>query len=447
MENLKNVPKVDRKEIIAIRVSQGGFMYYLTALKASEILPLCKGLRENESSTLLLKLEEAQEAQQEDKFIEAIQASDFAKAELERSSLDEDVEKIQQDTYDKDRPFQRLIIQTKVNKIAAYLLEDDALMPNSVILATRDEVDVDVQEITSGSAIFKIILSWSASLPINIIDGQHRIEALRKLISDGYSEFNDFMIPFSLLIDLPYYMQAELFAIINGRQKAVNRSLIYDLLGYMPLSNQETREKAYQSELVVQRFCHKAVKVLNLSTSSPWNSLIKMRGTGEGVVTQAAFVDHLAMLVTPRKNSKRLSTLPILYPYFKNNDLLGLTKVCVTYFLGLKAAWPEYWENEESLKESLFGKTNGVAVMFTLLHALAILLGGPEKVTKEDIEKYWLKAPKERIENPPVGGGKGYQKEWYRAIWRDMIGEDIRIEDTKQFDNERNRLLKEGGLF
>jgi DGQHR domain-containing protein len=439
--------KQNRKELVAIRASQRGFMIYLTSLNASELLPLCRGLRENESSKMLLKLEESQEAQQEDGFIDAIQLSDFAKAQLLRSNFEEEVETIEHDSYNEDKPFQRLINDTRVNKIAAYLREDDSLLPNSVILATRDEVEIEVEEAIPDNTIFKITLSWNDPLPINIIDGQHRIEALRQLIDDGYTEFNEFMIPFSLLIDLPFYMQAELFAIINGRQKAVNRSQIYDLLGYMPFSNQEVRDIAYQSELAVQRFCHKAVKVLNLSNASPWSSLIKMRGTGKGVVTQAAFVDHLAMLVTPRKNSKRLSTLPVLYPYFKKNDLLGMAKVCVTYFLGIKSAWPQYWENELSIKECLFGKTNGVAVMFMLLHDLVILLGGPEEVTKENVEKYWSKAPKERIDNPPAGGGKGYQKEWRNAIWREMIGGDSRIEDTNEFEIERKRLLMEKGIF
>jgi DGQHR domain-containing protein len=432
-----------RTEFPAIDVEQGEFRFYLSALRASEILPLCAGWGDGRDHAFLLPSEHLDEDSSA-KFVNAIESSSFARTEMDRAEFEEEADKIVQSSYEEDKPFQRLIDMTRINKIGAYLRSEDALMPNPVILATSNETTVEVER---NGSVSRIVLSWLGDKrPVNIIDGQHRIRALRKLIDDGQSEFGNFMIPFSLLIDVPYYMQAELFAIINGRQKAVNRSLIYDLLGYLPtVSNQSIRDRAYKGEVAVQRFCHKVVKVLNLSSKSPWQSLIKMRGAGTGVVSQAAFVDHLTLLVKPR--SKRASMLPVLYDYFKDNDLVGLSKVCVIYFLGIRNAWPQYWENEETLKNCLFGKTNGIAVMFNVLHDLSILVGGPSQLSEELVKGYWEKAPEERITNPPAGGGREYQKEWYEAIMGDILDEESRLKLTEGLEKERTRLVQIGGLF
>jgi hypothetical protein len=172
-----------------------------------------------------------------------------------------------------------------------------------------------------------------------------------------------------------------------------------------------------------------------------------MRGSGKGIVTQAAFVDHLAPLVKPRKDTKLLSVLPVLYPYFKENDLVGLARVCVLYFLGIKDAWPEYWKDKVSLKKSLFGKTNGIAVMFMVLHDLAILLGGPNRITEETIKEYWRKAPEERIKVPPAGGGRGYQNEWYEDIMKNIVGKNYRAEVGAASEQVREKLRATRGLF
>jgi len=432
-----------KTEFYGIAVVQRDFCFYLAALPASEILPLCSGWRDNRDARSMLLRSENLDEKSGEKFVDAVQSSTFAMAELDRKEFEEEADQIGQSSYEESKPFQRLINETRVNKIGAYLREEDALMPNPVILATQDETSVEVEP--EGS-VSKITLTWTGDKqPISIIDGQHRIEALRKLINDGYADFTNFMVPFSLMIDAPYYMKAELFAVINGRQKAVNRSLIYDLLGYLPIRNQDTRDKIYKSEVAVHRFCHKVVKVLNLSSRSPWHSMIKMRGSGTGVVSQAAFVDHLAELVQPR--SRRASTLPVLYTYFRDNDLIGLSKVCVLYFLGIKKAWPQYWESETTLRNCLFGKTNGIVVMFKILHDLIILAGGPEQINESMVEEHWKKAPEDRIQHPPAGGGRKYQKEWYEAIMEQIIDEESRALLAEKREQERRRLLEVGGLF
>lgn len=44
-----------------------------------------------------------------------------------------------------------------------------------------------------------------------------------------------------------------MFAVINGRQKQVSRSRIYDLLGYMPIKDPAMKERAYKGEMAIHR--------------------------------------------------------------------------------------------------------------------------------------------------------------------------------------------------
>jgi DGQHR domain-containing protein len=354
------------------------------------------------------------------------------------------VSKIEADSYGDDNPYQRFIDDARVKSIAAYLQEDFALVPNGVVLVIAEDATFEVKE-TSHFA--RIILNWNGSVPLQIIDGQHRVEGLKRLLDDGHNEFGNFDLPVCLLVDLPFYLQAELFAVINGKQKPVPRSRIYDLLGYRPIEDKFLRERAYQGELAIHRFCHLAIRVLNNSQKSPWHGKIKMRGAGPGVVTQAAMVDHLAGLVTPKRDSSRIATFPVMYKYFRAGDLVGLAKICVIYFLGIARAWPDFWKSSQDLQKCLFGKTSGVAVMFMVLHDLCLLEGGPEMLTMEKTESYWRKAPLERITKPPAGGSRGFQLEWYRAIMETMVGKDYIARIGEAAEKNRPRLLTEKALF
>lgn len=426
--------KKNRHVFYAVKARQRDFVLYLTTLKGEALKGLCEGLRSPESREQPIGKDSAQIISGAKEFVEAVSASEFAT----------EVSKIEADSYGDDNPYQRFIDDARVKSIAAYLQEDFALVPNGVVLVIVEDVEFQVKETRNFA---RIILNWDGGVPLQIIDGQHRVEGLKRLLAEGHSEFGNFDLPVCLLVDLPFYLQAELFAVINGKQKPVPRSRIYDLLGYRPIEDKLLREKAYRGELAIHRFCHLAIRVLNNSQKSPWHEKIKMRGAGPGVVTQAAMVDHLAALVTPKMDSRRITTFPVLYRYFRGGDLVGLAKICVIYFLGIARAWPDYWKSSHDLQKCLFGKTSGVAVMFMVLHDLSLLEDGPENLTVEKTEAYWKKAPQERITRPPAGGSRGFQLEWYRGIMEAMIGKDYVAKISEAAEENRPRLLAERALF
>ena len=398
--------------LTALAVQQRGFRFFSTVIKADRLGALCAGMTKPTTLEPENGLNDA-ELNSED-------AAKLVKA-LNEPKFTQEVADLQSEAYDELLPFQRLVDLSRVEGIASYLRQEEAMLPNGVILATRDDVDVDVKD--EGSGRITLVLNWIGEQhPLNIIDGQHRVEGLKLLAKEEPNDFGAFEVTATILIDLPFWVQAELFAVVNGRQKAVPKSRVYDLLGYLPMSSSEVKQGAYRGEMAVQRFCHHVVKVLQRSEKSPWKDRIKMRGSGLGVISQAALVDHLAPYLKPRKERPGMTTWPVFYPFYCEADVVGLTKTLIIYFAGIRRAHESFWASNEALKASLFGKTNGVAVVFTILHDLVVLVGGPEHLTIGRVTEEWKKVDAAVIANPPKGGSKGYQAQLIVSIRLAMHG-------------------------
>ncbi|WP_326523128.1 DGQHR domain-containing protein [Sphingomonas sp.] len=181
--------------------------------------------------------------------------------------------------YDVDGA-QRLSDPRRLDAIARYINRVDASFPNSIILAanmhstsTRIEGDIDVDDDEQGDEAeeqAELAKRWSieqvpppqaaegpqagaeanavadAGLEIAVegeeyfltiptseklaavIDGQHRLFAFARA---DPARLDDRLLC-SVFIDLPKSMQAQIFATINSNQKAVDKSLTYELFGY-----------------------------------------------------------------------------------------------------------------------------------------------------------------------------------------------------------------------
>ncbi len=126
-------------------------------------------------------------------------------------------------------------------------------------------------------------------VPIEIIDGQHRLFAF----PDSQVLNGDFELPVVLFVDLDISWQAYLFWTINITPKRINPSMAYDLYPLLrtvdwletvegPMAYRETRAQ----ELTEALWSH---------PESCWRQRIGMLGRERGKVTQAAFVRSLTL--------------------------------------------------------------------------------------------------------------------------------------------------------
>lgn len=422
---------MEKISLQVLAVQQKEIRFYVTTVRAGQLGALCSGLRGSpyrEASPDEIGVQKPEDAR---KLVQSLEDSAFAK----------EVIAMQSTSYDEEDPYQRILDKARVKDIAKYLSEEDSILPNNIILAAREDTDVQFKNDSTLSVEWE---PGTVQEPFNIIDGQHRVEGLKLIATEHPEEYQDFQVAVTVLVDLPFYVQAELFSVINGRQKPVSRSRIYDLLGYMPIKDPNTRLQAYLGEMAVQRFCHYAVKVLNTSSKSPWRGRVKMRGTGQGVITQAALIDHLAVYLVPKKDRANLRSLPVLYSYFKTSDMVGLSRLLVMYFVGISLAWPDLWKTDDALSKCLFGKTNGVAVMFSVLHDLIVDSGGSVEI--DLVKRMWAKVPAALITAPPRGGSKGYQTDVLAKVLPAMFGDKYDTHLRERIEELKPKLRDVGAL-
>lgn len=79
-----------------------------------------------------------------------------------------------------------------------------------------------------GKDFYRLTIPTNETLAA-VIDGQHRLFAFAKADADKRL---DIQLICAVFLDLPKPLQAQLFATINSTQKAVDRSLTFELFGY-----------------------------------------------------------------------------------------------------------------------------------------------------------------------------------------------------------------------
>jgi DGQHR domain-containing protein len=382
----------------AIPVQQPSATFYVAAVKATELETICRPLARPAEPGLFGRETSEPVVLSEGQLSALVRSLESKKFKVRTTELLSE---------ERAQPYQRFLDEKRAVEIARYLQQPSGLLPNSIILAVN--VDFDESDVVhrDGRERVKIILPRNESSAV-ILDGQHRVAAFRYLDDKIHTAYE---ILVAFLVGIPFYQQAELFAVINGKQKPVNRSIIYDLFGYAPIGG-DKEEQLYEGLMAISRFCSHITRILHRVPESPWQSKIKMRGPGdEGVISQAAVVEYLSALVEPKTFTNRLKVLPLLYSFFKNSDPAGCASLLILYVHAIQTALPEHWRNPRSL----LWKNNGVAVILRILHDDLMLAGGADELMNgfRKIIARWKKAPEGDLKEPPKTGGGGVQNQLY----------------------------------
>lgn len=276
-------------------------------------------------------------------------------------------------TFEKQEATQRRLDETRVVGIESFCKTNNAFFPTPVILSSPSKYFIldEEQEMISLN-LEEIDKSKKAQTPeetanfnkfCSIVDGQHRLEGIRR---SGKSSQFDLIV--MLVLDTEKSDDAYLFSTINGNQKPISKSLIYDLFR---LSDKRSVEKV----------CSQIVKALNSSSSSKLQGKIKMLGIKEGnsseaTVSQATMVDSLIKLISKNvlEDNLKLEQEILLENYSPEKYVFRewFIKNKETYILNTLQNFFNAWiiKTEEILNEdkfNYFSKTIGFLVGFKLL--------------------------------------------------------------------------------
>ncbi|MGN7787822.1 DGQHR domain-containing protein [Niabella sp. 22666] len=178
-----------------------------------------------------------------------------------------------------------------------------------------------------------------------VIDGQHRLWSFQ----EEFSNDTDLNLVVSAFIELPDDKKALVFKTINGEQRKINPSLVYDLIPMLREKNWVEFESWRAQEIV---------SFLNDSPKSPWANRISMVGEPGKIISQSSFITAIKKL-------------------FKKDHLLSIEKVDFTesviqenllliYFKAISDAYSIEWDN----KDYLLCKYVGVSALLNLLELI-----------------------------------------------------------------------------
>lgn len=297
---------------------------------------------------------------------------------------------------------QRGINEERVEKIKKFCLTENAMFPSSVILSvnylkTGMIAEKDRWYIQQDTLYVPEKLEMAS-----IVDGQHRIEGIKKAIESGELK-GDFDIVCSLYFELPAPEQAELFSTINFNQQKVDKSLAYQLFGYDLDSKDSTYWAPDTLAIYISRLLEKEKdspfkgKIrFGMAKEEPQDLIVKAndkdKEKSEWEISTSTIVEGVCKLIStdPTKDryflhKKRVikakrnvlienkSNAPLrdFYLSYKDGQLYDLI---VDYFSFISK---NIWSQDEL---SFMHKTIGVQALFDLLRDIVIEI---KKVKKE----------------------------------------------------------------
>ncbi|MDR4137254.1 DGQHR domain-containing protein [Bacillus thuringiensis] len=226
---------------------------------------------------------------------------------------------------------QRQLQLLKLESIAKYIRQSDNFLPNALILgcfnkkienrSIEEDYESFIDPVNEELGMYKIELNEDYEL--TAIDGQHRLAGL---FSSEDKDIDNMELPIVLLFGVSLSTSAKVFVDINSTQKAVDKSLIYDLA---PMLDSNQAMKLNNKEIEIVQNCHRICITLYNNEKSPLYKQIRMLGTGEGAVSQAFLVEEI---------------YPLVYNgILSNYDLSTQFNILLNYFNAIREVFPDDW--------------------------------------------------------------------------------------------------------
>lgn len=164
--------------------------------------------------------------------------------------------------------FQRHQIASHIRDIRDYLARDDALLPNAVIVAFVDNVEVHEK----GPGLLEVVIDATAGPPGYVVDGQQRLTALSSLDKPQFQVF------VSAVVCKNYDELRQQFVLINNT-RPLPKALIYELLPSV---------EGLPERFTARRFAARVVERLNFTGGRALRGQIRQHTNPAGVISDTA---------------------------------------------------------------------------------------------------------------------------------------------------------------
>jgi DGQHR domain-containing protein len=252
---------------------------------------------------------------------------------------------VPQRDYQNKRGYQRPVSASRVSKLVGDLLSSRVDLPTALLLNIRHFKEGLHLVEKNGTSFFR------PDGPLYVVDGQHRIEALAKLIERDPEKWTPFPIAFVCLLGADEFQEMTEFYVVNSTAKSVRTDLAYDLLKQRaeadPALMEALVEKGESWKIEGKRITE------HLARGSPlWKGRIRFPGEppGETTVNSAGMISSFRPLLAT--------------PYFDGISTANKFRVVSAYWEGVSNVLPEVFKDPQ---DYALQKSTGVQVMHKLL--------------------------------------------------------------------------------
>lgn len=300
------------------------------------------------------------------------------------------------------RGYQRLPQEARINELVTDLRKGRVDLPTSVLLNIRNR---DARRAYRDGALnltqfSEVGIKLGYEPKFYVVDGQHRILALRKLIEEFESDrWSKYQIPFTCMLGATEEEEMDQFYIVNSKAKSVRTDLAYELL------SQRAQDPDVMESLVERGRdwqVHATNMVKRLSESSPvWRNRIRFAAMekGDTVMPSASMVSSLKQVLGS--------------PYFKVLSADQQAAILDAYWRGIRDVLPEAFDEPQDFS---IQKGIGVTVLHTLLtQVIEIARSSGNSVTEPETYKRILKEALEHLEGENASGDPVTGLNFWRA--------------------------------
>ena len=241
--------------------------------------------------------------------------------------------------------YQRELSQSRVNRLVKDLRENRVDLPTSILVNLRDfQPDRHLVE-RKGRLFFR-----HGDESLYVVDGQHRVEALARLVDEDEARWGSFEIPFVCMLGATEREEIRQFYVVNSTAKSVRTDLALDLLKQRAESEPGLMDALIESGETWKIKGQQVVE--DLAKTRLWRGRTRFPGEpkGETTIGSAGLVGSLRPLLNT--------------PYFGALTPPNQVKILDAYWEGVAQIVPECFVRPT---EYTLQKTTGVNVMHGLL--------------------------------------------------------------------------------
>jgi DGQHR domain-containing protein len=248
--------------------------------------------------------------------------------------------------------YQRAVSPSRVNKLAADLRSGQVDIPTALLLNIRCEPADVLDGLEKEFGLFR-----PNGNPLYVVDGQHRLAALDKLVEEDPEKWSNYEIAFVCMIGATELEEMRQFYVVNSTAKSVRTDLALDLL-----KQQAESDPSLMASLVEkgEDWKVKAQTVTEaLGKTRLWNGRVRFPGDprAETTIGSAGLVSSLKQVLAT--------------PYFGQISTENAVKILEAYWEGIEMVIPDPFK---APTEYALQKSSGVMIMHGLLVSVIELL-------------------------------------------------------------------------